>query len=184
MTAVELGQAAMFALVRRLRRQMLDGEDGDDDNVAAAIAAASSSPGWNALPGAGDWVDGERGSYFSSCLPLSTNPLAVDRSHRRPTCGRLRSAAQQLRWQHLSGPFRGCLGLRSSRSGRRLPYIAPEALTSYTVGTGTRLNEIPKRSPIICGPASYGATTSCAGVSHLRRALAQMKCFRAANVQF
>jgi len=51
----------MFALVRRLRRQMLDddSDDGDDANVTAAIAAASSSPGWNALPGAGDWVDGE-----------------------------------------------------------------------------------------------------------------------------
>ena len=41
----------MFALVRQMLEE-------DDDNIAGAIAAASQSPGWNALPGAGDWVDG------------------------------------------------------------------------------------------------------------------------------
>jgi len=42
--------------------------------TAGAIAAATGSPGWNALPGAGNWVDGLIADpHVEDCGPLANN---------------------------------------------------------------------------------------------------------------
>jgi hypothetical protein len=66
---------------------------GTGSTVSAFLSATNS-------------VSPARSAFDSAARPF-------DRSHCRPARGRLRSAAQQLRWQHLPGPIRGCLGIIS-----------------------------------------------------------------------